>query len=1052
MTETSFPANRATLFVAATAHLDTQWRWTCQDTVLRYLPDTLRRNFALFDKYPSYHFGFEGAWRYMLAEEYHPELFAELREWIARGRWHVIGSAVEAGDVNTVSPESLVRQFLYGNGYFREEFGRESQDVFLPDCFGFGWALPSVAAHCGLLGFSTSKLEWGSSVGIPFNLGFWEGVDGQGLTAAINPGQYSLGFTGNLSTDEEWAARIRRNGKASGVYTDLKYFGLGDTGGAPDEDSVRSLEESVAGSGALRVVSAPPDGLFTALGEDDTGRLPRHRGEFLLIEHGTGTYTAHGAMKRWNRRNEQLGYAAEAAALMADWLGAMPYPAELLKQAWVRVLANQMHDILPGTSIPEAYRFAWNEEAASLNQFSHVLERSAAAIAAGMTRPPDGQPLVLFNSLPRERQALVRARMPAMETESLQCSGRPVQVLAQEDEELEVLFPASLPPLGLASVNLTEGESPGGGTDLLVSGRVLENGLLRAELDAAGNLCRLYDKRNEQELLAGPARLQLLDHAPKEWPAWTIPYETLSREPRETAWEPPRFRITERGPWRGAIEVTHRAGNSVFRIVHRLAAAPFGTQLDVEAQVLWETPCTVLKMAFELAAENETAIYDLGLGTIERGTNHPRLHEVPAQRWAALLDAQTDAGAAILSSCKYGWDKPDRRTLRLTLLHTPATAGFECHLGGAEFVDHFTEQFELDYGHHRMSWAIRPVASRDELPGVEHAAEEMDQPVHALLAPAGEGPLGSRFSFMEPLDGRLSLMALKREEAGRRAVLRLRSLEGNHDITARLAPGIGAQSAEMLRGDEQSAGTLATADGIAEVTVPPHSVRTMALQLRKSPHTFTPLRSQPLTLPYNLRGISTNANRMDGDFDGRGHSIPSELLPEELLVTGIRFRTGPRGYREHNVLACEGQTLPVEGKDWTALGMLASCIDDEALCADWTAGERTIRLTVPSWSRPVGQWDSRVRHGRYVRTVEEMIPAHLETTPLGWFGTHRHSRSTNADEPCVSCHLHLLTLPLEPGVSSVVLPEDPRVRIVAASLLRDPAQGIRHAGSPLEDV
>jgi len=150
-----------TLYVTATAHLDTQWRWTIRDTIEKFIPDTLRGNFALFEKYPDYTFSFEGAFRYMLAKEYYPVEYSDLQKrYVKDGRWKPAGSWVDAVDTNVPSPESLFRQALYGNGFFRREFGPSavSRDVFLPDCFGFGFALPSIAAHSGLVGFSSQKL------------------------------------------------------------------------------------------------------------------------------------------------------------------------------------------------------------------------------------------------------------------------------------------------------------------------------------------------------------------------------------------------------------------------------------------------------------------------------------------------------------------------------------------------------------------------------------------------------------------------------------------------------------------------------------------------------------------------------------------------------------------------------------------------------------------------------------------------------------------------------------------------------------------------------
>jgi alpha-mannosidase len=187
--------------VVGTAHLDTQWLWTIQNTIREHLPKTLRSNFELFEQYPDYVFSFEGAFRYALMKEYYPQEYAKLKQYIASGRWRIAGSSWDAGDVNIASPESLIRQVLYGNGFFRREFGQVSRDIFLPDCFGFGFALPSVAAHCGLKGFCTGKLGWGSAVDVPYRVGRWEGVDGAQIVAALDPGGYTQDVQEHLSSD-----------------------------------------------------------------------------------------------------------------------------------------------------------------------------------------------------------------------------------------------------------------------------------------------------------------------------------------------------------------------------------------------------------------------------------------------------------------------------------------------------------------------------------------------------------------------------------------------------------------------------------------------------------------------------------------------------------------------------------------------------------------------------------------------------------------------------------------------------------------------------------
>ena len=148
-----------TLYVVPYAHLDTQWRWDFQRTIGEYLPNTMRVNFDYIDKYPHYVFNWTGANRYRLMKEYYPADYARLRKYVAAGRWFPAGSSIEEGDVNLPGAEGIFRQVLYGNEYFRQEFGKTSNEFMLPDCFGFPASLPSILAHAGIKGFSTAEAE-----------------------------------------------------------------------------------------------------------------------------------------------------------------------------------------------------------------------------------------------------------------------------------------------------------------------------------------------------------------------------------------------------------------------------------------------------------------------------------------------------------------------------------------------------------------------------------------------------------------------------------------------------------------------------------------------------------------------------------------------------------------------------------------------------------------------------------------------------------------------------------------------------------------------------
>src|SRR5580658_3773243 len=203
-------AKDPTLYVVGYAHLDTEWRWEYPQVINEFIANTLHDNFKLIEKYPHYIFNFSGSNRYRFMKEYYPADYAKLKKYIAKGRWFPAGSSVEESDVNSPSAESIFRQVLYGNEFYRHEFGTYSKEYMLPDCFGFPSSLPSILAHSGVKGFSTQKLVWGSSAdaggpeslestpeGIPFNVGMWIGPDGHGVIAALNPGSYG----GNVTTD-----------------------------------------------------------------------------------------------------------------------------------------------------------------------------------------------------------------------------------------------------------------------------------------------------------------------------------------------------------------------------------------------------------------------------------------------------------------------------------------------------------------------------------------------------------------------------------------------------------------------------------------------------------------------------------------------------------------------------------------------------------------------------------------------------------------------------------------------------------------------------------
>ena len=446
-----------TLYIVGYAHLDTEWRWEYPQVIDEYLANTLHDNFALIEKYPHYIFNFSGANRYRFSKEYYPADFARLKKYVGEGRWFPAGSSMEESDVNSPSAESIFRQVLYGNDFFRRELGTASAEYMLPDCFGFPASLPSILAHAGIKGFSTQKLTWGSSapggpgvspedtpVGIPFNVGMWIGPDGRGVIAALNPGSYAGNVDTDLSSDPEWVKRVDLDGRVTGLFADYHYYGTGDVGGSPEPNSVKALETIVdkgtvalppprrrgermwqyeqriantttspvqVGQGPLRVISSKADQMFLDITPPDAARLQRYQGEFELTNHSAGSLSSQAYHKRWNHKNELLAQAAEQASVAAAWLGGRSYPQQRLNDAWNLVMGGQFHDIMAGTATPQAYNFSWNDDVIAMNQFSTVLTSAVETVASAMNTQGAGTSFVVYNPLNIERQDGVEANI-----------------------------------------------------------------------------------------------------------------------------------------------------------------------------------------------------------------------------------------------------------------------------------------------------------------------------------------------------------------------------------------------------------------------------------------------------------------------------------------------------------------------------------------------------------------------------------------------------------------------------------------------------------------
>jgi alpha-mannosidase len=1137
-------AKEPTLYVVGYAHLDTEWRWEYPQVISEYLSKTMRNNFALFEKYPHYVFNFTGANRYRLMKEYYPADFQRLKQYVALGRWFPAGSSMEEGDVNSPNAESIFRQILYGNNWFRKEFGMASDEYMLPDCFGFPASLPSILAHSGIKGFSTQKLSsaWQPAphvggpdspektpVGIPFNVGIWEGPDGKTIVAALNPLGYGSQVTYDISKppppppgpdpnlnaqqnqarsrgQEDWAQRIQTNGNLTGIFADYHYVGTGDVGGSPNESSVRLMEAITSkgktslpplfqfgpptpsgppvqvGDGPVKVIWSKADQMFQDIANCcATDRLPRYKGDLELINHSAGSLTSEAYQKRWIRKNELLADAAEKASVAAAWLGARPYPLERLNNAWALVMGGQFHDLLPGTATPKAFEFGWNDDVIAMNQFAGVLTSAASSVSSTLDTNTKGNAIVVYNPLNIPREDIVEATI----TFPNNAAPKAVSVVGPDGRAApaqltngKVLFVAKVPSVGFAVYNV-EAIDPGrehydylatsNSAEMKATESSLENDRYQIKIDSNGDVSSIFDKKIRRELLSAPIRLAISTDNPRQWPAWNMDFEDEQRAPRAFVGGPAKVRVVENGPVRVAVEVERYTEDSKFVQTISLSAGDAGNRVEFRNVIDWKTKQANLKATFPLAAANNLATYNWDLGTVQRPNAEERQFEVASHQWIDLTDQSGSYGATLLTDCKNGSDKPDDKTLRLTLIRTPGT-----RLGG------FPDQGTQDMGRHEIVFGLAGHDKGWRDAGTDWQAYRLNQPLIAFESSRHSGAVGKRFSLLGVNNSRVRVLALKKAELTNEVIVRLVEMDGKPVENVRLNFARALVAAREVNGQEQPVGPAKIESGALVTSFGAYQPRTFALKLAAPSTKALVTQSQPVNLDYEMSVASRRGRPADGSFDWapnnqgatQGKALPAEMLPREINYAGIRFKLAPADIGKPNAVLAHGQTITLPPGKYNRVYLLAAATNGDQK-ATFRAGDKSVELTIQDWTGFIGQWDDRIwkvteepirppqgapasAPGTPPRTrtniYGEMLglrPGFIKRADVAWFASHRNA-ADGSPEAYAYSYLFAYVIDLPDGVRTLVLPDNERIRILAITVADEPS--IVSAAQPLYDT
>jgi alpha-mannosidase len=1018
------------LYTTGYAHLDTEWNWEYPATINEYIKNTMEDNFKLFEKYPDYVFNFTGSRRYNMMKEYYPASYKKVSDYIRQGRWFVSGSSVDEGEVNISSSESILRQMLYGNLFFKREFNKESYDYMLPDCFGFAATLPSVWSHAGLLGFSTQKLTWHSANGIPFNVGIWEGPDGKGLLAALNGTNYGGHIVERLDKDKEWTARMTSDFNKYDIGFDFRYYGTGDRGGAPRESDVKNAVNSIKQvDGNFKVVLTSSDQMFKDITPALRDKLPTYTGDLLLTEHSAGSMTSASFMKRANRKNELLAKSAEQSASIADWLGGTSYPMNKINNSWDLVLGSQFHDILPGTATIKAYTYAWNDEFIAMNGFSEVLKNSITAIIHGLNTQVQGKAVVVYNPVAIDREDVVTIdldypKLPA-NIEVVDQSGNrvPSQIIATKGNKLTVLFLAKLPSAGLSVFDVRDTKDQTPASALEATNQTLENSYFKIKMDDNGDIASIYDKTALKEVLSKPATLQFLKENPSQYPAWNMDWKDRKNPPIDFMNKEVTIKIVEHGPVRVALEVIRKGQNSVITQIISLAAGEAGKRIEVSNKIDWQSKEVSLKAAFPTTVVNELATYGLNTAAIQRSTNNDVKFEVPARQWIDLTDRSNSYGVSILEDCKYGSDKPDNNTLRLTLMYTPK-------------ANAYVYQGSQDWGIHDFKYEIYPHVGDWARAMTPWQASFLNAPLIGFETAKHDGVIGKELSLIKLNTNKVDIMAFKKAEESDYYIVRVNELYGKNANGVSVSfPGKIVDAYEV-NGQEKRIGDANFTSGTLNFDITKFLIRSFAVKLEKPVQPLSNLEQMSIAIPFNEDAISSDSNRVDGNMIN-GLTLPAELIPPVITSEDISFKMGSTADGAKNAVAAKGQKIKLPSGDFNKLYILAAATRDTK--GELRLGKKIIQLSVQDWTGFIGQ-----HYGRKLTKdntkVTAITNAFTKRDNIAWYASHCHSPKGN--EAYQYSYIYKYEIDLPRGTRSITLPKNESIKIFAISVANNANENV----------
>ena len=1012
-----------TLYVVAYAHLDTQWRWEYPQVISEYLTKTMRNNFEYFEKYPHYIFNFTGANRYRLMKEYFPADFARLKQYVAAGRWFPAGSSMEEGDVNAPSAEAIIRQVLYGNKWFRKEFGKASQEFMLPDCFGFPSSLPTILSHAGIKGFSTQKLSasWQPAPhvggpnspektpeGIPFNVGVWEGPDGSTILAALNPLSYTSDVQYDLSKTppplppvpanappnfraprpfEDWTKRIAIDGNLTGVFADYHYVGTGDTGGAPTENSIRLMEGIQTHTatvippfrfnfGGGRLSEVPPGPNYPMVVGDGPVRVMWSNADQMFLD--ILKCCQLDRMPRWKGDLELINHSAGSLTSQA------------YHKRW-----NRMNELLAAAAEESSVAADWMggrkypqqrlNDAWTLVMSGHFHDNMAGTSTPKSYEFVWNDDVIAMNQFAGVLTSATAAIASGMDTQG---AGTTIVAFNPLNVAREDIVEATIPTAQSARVVGPDGKE--------VPAQV-SNGKVIFVAKAPSVGYAVYDVQpgtssTQSELKVSESSLENARYRVQIDSNGDVSSIFDKKLNRELLSGPIRLAISTDNPaqwpaWNMDFEDEQRpprayvSGAAKVRVVENgPARVAVEIARDTEGSHFVQTVGLSAgdagnRVEFTNAIDwntkdaNLKAVFPLAAKNPNATYNQDigtiqRPNEFDRQFEVAShqwIDLADDSGKFGVTILTDAKNASDKPNDNTIRLTLVRTPGTR---GG------YPDQGSQDLGHHEFVFGLAGHNGDYRQSQTDWQAYRLNQPLIAFQTAKHTGALGKQFSLVKLSSDRVRLLALKKAEASDEVIVRIVELDGRtqRDVGISFAAPIAA--AREVNGQEQPVGAATVANGTLTTNLRDFQPRTFAIKLGAAPAKLTPPASQPVELKYDLAAATTDGHPAEGSFDmlpnnpasAQGRALPAEILPRDIDFGGVHFKLAPAGGGRMNAMMAKGQTLQLPKARFNRVYVLAAGVADQK--GAFRIGEQSVPLTIQNWTGYIGQWDNRTWNQR----------------------------------------------------------------------------------------